>query len=91
VAILRKKTTRNEIRRAFYDELGKGGKPLPEAVKTLRKILAYDQDQFAAYVGISVSALRRIEQNKDNVKLSTIAKVLDKFRLRLMVLSRTDK
>jgi len=54
-------------------------------VRILRQILAQDQKTFAAAVGISLSALRRIEQNTGGVRLDTLGKILNKYSLELRV------
>jgi DNA-binding transcriptional regulator YiaG len=86
--LLKDKTKRNELRRAFYAALDSRGEPLPTAIKTLRRILAMDQQAFCQYVGISLSALRRIEQGHSNVTLATVRKVLEKFGFELNVVVR---
>jgi predicted transcriptional regulator len=86
--LLKDKAKRNELRRALYAALEAKGEPLPAAVKKLRKILAMDQQNFCRYVGISLSALRRIEQGHSNVTLATVRKVLEKFGFDLNVVVR---
>jgi transcriptional regulator with XRE-family HTH domain len=48
-------------------------------------MLGKDQVEFSKFVGISVSALRRIEQESGNVTLSTVMKILNKFSMVLTV------
>ncbi len=85
MALLKEKSKREDIRQQLYATLELKGESISETVKTLRKILAKDQEDFCKLVGISLSALRRIEQNRGNVTLSTIKKILDKFSLELKV------
>lgn len=83
--VLRDKKKRNEIRHQFYQKLANEGETIPDAIKTLRKILAMDQQKFADHVGISVSTLRKIEQDNSNVNLDSIQKILQQFSLKLMI------
>jgi transcriptional regulator with XRE-family HTH domain len=85
--VLKDKAKRNELRRELYAVLDARGESLPATIKGLRKILALDQEAFAEYVGISLSALRRLEQANGNVTLKTIEKVLKRFNLELNVVA----
>ena len=85
MTLLKDKSKRNELRRNLYETMESSGQDIPTAVKTLRKILAKNQQDFSKFVGISLSALRRIEQDSGNVTLETIEKILDKFSLKLVV------
>jgi DNA-binding XRE family transcriptional regulator len=79
------KAKRNELRRELYVKLDAEGESVSETCKKLRRILGWDQAKLAKVVGISLSALRRIEQGHQKIRLDTILKVLDHFKLRLMV------
>lgn len=87
MAVLANKKKRQQIREALYKELKENGVSIPETIKKLRAILSMDQENFAKMVGISVSALRRIEQGHENYKISTLTKILQKFNLRLNIKS----
>jgi transcriptional regulator with XRE-family HTH domain len=58
---------------------------LAKAVKDLRKVLGLSQVEFAKLVGQSLSTLRKIEQDRGNVTLETIYRILKKFSLELAV------
>ena len=88
--VLKDRDKRNEIRRALYASFDKEGVSLPETVRALRKLMAMSQDQFAEFIGLSLSALRRIEQQNGNVTLETINKILLKFSL-VLVVKRASK
>ena len=85
MTLLRNKSARTNLRTQLYEKLETSGMPLAETVKTLRKILAKDQESFSSEVGISLSTLRKIEQKGAAVSLTTIGKVLDRFGLELVV------
>jgi len=89
--LVKDKNKRNELRRKLYAELESNGVNIPDAVKKLRNILAMDQKKFSDFVGISLSALRRIEQNGSGLTLSTINKILQKFSLELVVKIKSSK
>jgi predicted transcriptional regulator len=88
MAVLKQKSIRVGIRQQLYDRLEKEGVSLPEALKSLRKILSWDQTRLAKEAGISLSALRRIEQGHTNVRLDTIQKILEVFSLSVVVVKR---
>jgi hypothetical protein len=83
--LLRDKAKRNALRAALYERLASNGVPLAEAVQTLRKILAKDQAQFSAEVGVSLSSLRKVEQEGGSISLATARRILDRFGLELVV------
>jgi len=85
LAILKDKNKRQNIREVLYEELDSIGVPIPETIKKLRKILKMNQTAFAEYTEISLSALRRIEQEQQTYKISTLLKILEKFNFRLVV------
>ncbi len=86
--VLKNKETRNKIRHDFFLDISKRGEKISASVKILRKISGMDQNNFAKFIGISISALRRIEQENGNVNISTLLKILDKFNLELRVFSK---
>lgn len=86
--ILRDKEKRKELRESLYKKMEDAGETLPEAVKALRKMLSKDQEEFAAYIGISLATLRKIEQNRGNVTIASISKILERFSLELVVKTR---
>ncbi len=85
MAKLRDKEKRNQIRHDLEARLTSGGVPVAEVCKGLRKMLAKDQAEFCAMVGISLSTLRKIEQGRGHVSLATLDKVLAPFELSLVV------
>jgi ribosome-binding protein aMBF1 (putative translation factor) len=82
---LKQKEKRNNLRHELYAKLDTDGESIQDTCKSLRKILGWDQVKLAQEVRISLSALRRIEQGHQNVRLDTIAKILGHFKLRLVV------
>lgn len=85
MTILKDKFQRQKLRHELYQKLDSEGVRLPEAVQTLRKILAKDQATFSKEVGIALSTLRKIEQDSGNVSIQTIGLILDKYSLELVV------
>jgi DNA-binding XRE family transcriptional regulator len=85
MTILRDKSKRTALRARLYEQLEADGVSLVETVRTLRKIVAKDQPAFSAEVGISLSTLRKIEQEAGNVSLAIVRRVLDHFGLQLVV------
>lgn len=83
--LLRDKQARNKLRRDLYEIMDKDGESIPVVVKTLRKMLGKDQVEFAEYIGISLATLRKIEQNRGNVTMASVLKILDHFSLELVV------
>ena len=83
--LLRDKQKRNKLRHELYQTMDTSGEALPIAVKSLRKMLGKDQAEFAEYLGISLATLRKIEQNRGNVTMASIKKILDHFSLELVV------
>lgn len=49
---------------------------IPETVKRERKILGYNQEDFALRVGVSLSFLRNLEQGRKNLMLNKVEEVL---------------
>lgn len=58
---------------------------IPLTIKSMRKILAMDQETFSKFVDVSVATLRKIEQENGNANLILIKKLRDKFSLELVV------
>ncbi len=85
MTLLRDKTKRNAIRTTLYDRLNGAGVSISETVSTLRKILAQDQATFSVQSGVSLSTLRKIEQEGGSVSLATLRKILDRFSLEIVV------
>jgi transcriptional regulator with XRE-family HTH domain len=57
-------------------------------VKSLRKMMARDQAAFAEHIGISLATLRKIEQNRGNITMDSLRKILDRYNLELVVKSK---
>ena len=85
---LKDKKKREELRNTLYQKLGGSGLPVSDTVRSLRKVLGMDQPAFAKLTGVSLSALRRIEQEKGHYNLETLTRILDKFQLQLAVVKR---
>jgi len=83
--LLRDKQKRNKVRHELYEAMETTGVSLPTVVKSLRKMLNKDQADFAEYIGISLATLRKIEQNRGNVTMASVRKILDRFALDLVV------
>ena len=83
--VLKDKKKRQELRADLYRRLANEGVGLPETIKQLRRILSLSQPEFAEKTGISLSALRRIEQGHKSYNLSTLEKILGYFDLKLVV------
>ncbi len=91
MAKLKDKNKRQTLRQQLYQSLDTDGVSVPQAVRELRKILGLDQTEFAQLVGMSLSTLRKIEQNQGNVTLHTLNRILEKFSLELIVKRRSDE
>jgi DNA-binding transcriptional regulator YiaG len=83
--LLRDKQKRNKVRHELYESMATTGVALPTVVKSLRKMLNKDQAEFAEYIGNSLTTLRKIEQNRGNVTMASVRKILDRFALDLVV------
>ena len=79
------KDKRKVLRKNLYEKLEREGVTIPQAIKDLRRIMGLNQDEFAKRIGISLSALRRIEQGHDNFNFETLNKILNPFSLKLVV------
>lgn len=86
--IIRDKKKRNAIRTQLYENLEGDGLKIPDLVKLLRKMIAKDQAAFAEHIGISISTLRKIEQDRGNMTMESIRKILDRYDLELVVKTR---
>jgi DNA-binding XRE family transcriptional regulator len=86
--IIRDKQKRNEIRAKLYENLAGDGLKIPDLVKSIRKMLAKDQAAFAEHIGISLATLRKIEQNRGNMTMDSVRKILDRYDLELVVKTR---
>jgi len=75
------KEQRAVLRRELYDRVDRGDIGLVEAVRTMRKIAAKSQDEYAKLVGISPRILKELERGKGNPTLETLRKILRPFRL----------
>ena len=87
MTVLKSIEKRQAIRSQLYDALKNDGLTISEVFIRLRKILGLNQSDFAAKYKISISTLRRIEQENGNVTIATVKKVLEKFSLKLLVKS----
>lgn len=76
---------RKALRKKLYEKLETEGVLIPRAIKDLRRIMGLNQGDFANRIGISLSALRRIEQGHDNFTFDTLHKVLQPFSLQVVV------
>ena len=83
--IIKDPLKRQEIRKELYSKLEMEGLGISETIKKLRRILSKSQPEFAEYIGISVSVLRKIEQKTGNVTIDTLDKIFSKFSLELVV------
>ena len=86
--IIRDKARRDVMRHELYQKLAAGGVGVAETVRTLRQILEKDQSAFAAMIGISLATLRKIEQERGNVTVASLGKILGRFGLELAVRSK---
>ena len=89
MTVLRDKSKRSALRSELFGKLQTVGVPLSETVKALRKILGKDQESFSTEVGVSLSTLRKLEQEGGGVTLATIDKILARFDLELVVRAKT--
>lgn len=83
--VMKNPEKRQKLREELYKSLNSDGVSISQAVKQLRKIMGKSQPEFAEFVSISLSVLRKIEQDAGNVTMHTIKKVLGKFDLELVV------
>lgn len=90
MTLLRDKSKRTKLRAALFEQLQSVGAPLAETIKSLRAVLAKDQETFSREVGVSLSTLRKIEQTGSGVSLTTVHKILDKYGLELVVRAKKN-
>jgi DNA-binding XRE family transcriptional regulator len=83
--ITKDKTERNNIREEFYKKVDNGTVVPREAVRVLRKIMGLTQPQFAKKMGVSLFALRAIEQGNGNPTVETLEKLIEIGDLALVV------
>lgn len=91
MTLLRDKAKRNSMRSDLFARLEEAGVPLAETVRALRKILAKDQATFSEEAGVSLSTLRKIEQESGGISLETARRILDRFDLELVVKRKRSK
>ena len=82
--VLQDKAKRQQLRRDLYQRL-ESGESIARTVKDLRAILSMDQSQFSQYIGVSVSTLRKIEQEKGNYSVVILNRILEKFSLEIVL------
>ena len=82
--LLKDSEKRRKLRSELYEKLNDGVK-IPEALKSLRSILSMSQDDFAKHCGISVSVLRRIEQDKGAYSIESLNRILSKFSFEIVI------
>ena len=70
-------------REAFYKAVASGELSVGQAVAAMRKISRLTQPEFAAHRGISVQALRQIENGTGNPTLATLNKISGIFGLQV--------
>lgn len=70
-------------REAFYKAVVSGELSVGQAVAAMRKINRLTQPEFAAHRGISVQALRQIENGTSNPTLATLNKISGTFGLQV--------
>jgi predicted transcriptional regulator len=75
------KEERAALRRELYARVDRGEVGLVEAVRTMRKIIAKTQVEYARLVGVSPRVLKELERGVGNPTLDTIRKILRPFRL----------
>ena len=76
-------------REEFYKAVDSGELTVGQAVATMRKISRLTQPEFAAHRGISVQALRQIENGTGNPTLATLNKISAIFGLQVGFVPRT--
>lgn len=70
------KDERRALRDQLLEDIEAGHVPLPEAVRRMRAVTGLTQAEFAERVaGISLSALRSIEQGRMNPRLDTLESI----------------
>lgn len=72
-----------ERREKFYTSIRKGELSLAESVTAMRKLSRLTQPEFAKHRGVSVQALRQIENGIGNPTVETLDKIASIFTLRV--------
>lgn len=72
---------RAALRRELYERIDRGDMGLIEAVRSMRKIIAKSQVEYARLVGVSPRILKELERGVGNPTLETLRKILRPFRL----------
>ena len=63
--VLKESKKRKELRKSLYQRL-QVGEDVSTVIKDFRSVMSMEQQAFADYCGLSVSALRKIEQKQNN-------------------------
>lgn len=63
------------LRTELYAAVASGELPLQEAVKRMRKISRLTQAEFAAHRGVSIKAIKEIENGRGNPTVETLNKI----------------
>lgn len=82
--VLKNSEKRKELRADLYERL-LSGERIPVVLKDLRRVLAMSQEDFSKFCGISLSVLRRIEQDKGGYTMDSLNRILEKFSFELVV------
>ncbi|NQZ71011.1 MAG: helix-turn-helix domain-containing protein [Lentisphaeria bacterium] len=81
------KITREEL----FEKLNEENVEFSEALKLMRKSIGMNQIDYAKLTGVSLRALRTVEQKKGNPTLETISKLMKPFGTGLVVKSIAKK
>ena len=73
----------NELRRAFYEKIGRGEMTLPEAMKAMREMTGLTQAEFAAHRGVSRRVIQDIERGTGNPTVESLNTIAKLFGLRV--------
>ena len=71
------------MRQQLYKDVASGAIDVGQAVRVMRRISHLTQPEFAKHRGISVQALKQIEQGTGNPTVQTLDKVASIFGLRV--------
>ncbi|MDB5818119.1 MAG: transcriptional regulator [Rhizobacter sp.] len=71
------------LRQKLYQDVAAGAITIGQAVRVMRRISHLTQPEFAKHRGISVQALKQIEQGSGNPTVQTLDKVASIFGLRV--------
>jgi DNA-binding XRE family transcriptional regulator len=71
------------MRQQLYEDVASGAITVGQAVRVMRRISHLTQPEFAKHRGISVQALKQIEQGTGNPTVQTLDKVASVFGLRV--------